>query len=325
MKLFFTLMSIIVIQVVAAQSVEGLKPPREFSLLPTDVKTNICQSVLKGVAHEEVFLGLIQMFPEDCVYKTWKSLPYTVEDFLYMENLGFRPSHVVRIFGMSAAGRTHFSTNQPTYFQLRNPSDCERHERKRWVSGRRLYAPSVVTMSTHCILAFFEKLTRHEWDKEDSFADPVTCERPIKEWPKAVRELWKTSAYGIVSNCAFSVDRRHGLPIPTLPPENRRPMTNGDRRVFSRQEFVAGIYRSAKLYGSLYPLIELSEREATEIVYLTALCRGRVRTMDEFNAEFVPKGETFLVRLTVPECETEIGRMLYDLARKRGLFGRTGG
>ncbi len=72
------------------------------------------------------------------------------------------------------------------------------------------------------------------------------------------------------------------------------------------------------------PLIELSEREATEIVYLTALCRSWVRTMDEFNAAFVPNGETFLVRLTVPECETEIGRMLYDLARKRGLLGQKG-
>ena len=70
------------------------------------------------------------------------------------------------------------------------------------------------------------------------------------------------------------------------------------------------------------PPITITRREATEIVYLTALCRGKVKSLDEFNAAFVPKGETFLVELTAEECETEIGRMLYKLAKKRKLFGR---
>ena len=73
------------------------------------------------------------------------------------------------------------------------------------------------------------------------------------------------------------------------------------------------------------PLIVLTPREATEIVYLTALCRGKVKSLDEFNAAFVPKGKRFLVKLTVAECETEIGQMLYKLVRKRGLIPKMKG
>ena len=324
MKMFISLICVICILETTGRNVEGLKPPREFSLLPGDVKTNVCQKVLAGLARKDVFLGLVQMFPEDYVSESWKDLPYAVEDFLYMEDLGFRPSHVIRTFGMSMSQIPHFSTNRPAYFQLRNPSNRECLERIKRIGGCRLYAPTVVVMSTHCLFTFFERLKVHEWDPEDSFAEPMVCERSVKDWPTSVRLLWKADAYGIVSNCAFSVNRRHGLTPPNPPAENHRKTGKGGREFFSRQEFIAGIYQSARLYGNLYPLIELSEREATEIVYLTALCRGRVRTMDEFNAAFVPKGETFLVRLTVPECETEIGRMLYDLARKRGLLGQKG-
>ena len=49
----------------------------------------------------------------------------------------------------------------------------------------------------------------------------------------------------------------------------------------------------------------MSDREATEIVYLTALCRGMGKSLDEFNAEFVPKGETFLFPL--PAVSVRLG------------------
>lgn len=310
---------------VEGRSVENAKPPREFHFLPADVKTNICQSVLKGVSREDVFLGLVQMFPEDRIYETWRDLSYVKEDFLFMRKLGFRHTRVIRTFEMSAHKNLQFSTNQPSYFQLRNPSDWERLGRTKWVGGRCLYAPSIIDFGRSCLFVYFERLKKHEWDAEDAFTDQAVCERPVKDWSKSVRELWRTSAYGILSNCAFSVDRRHGLSVPALPEEVARDRSKRKRVLFSNREFVDSIYRAARVSENWNPLIELSEREATEIVYLTALCRGRVRTMDEFNAAFVPKSETFLVRLTVPECETEIGRLLYDLARKRGLFGRKGG
>ena len=309
---------------VSGRSVEDAKPPREFSLLPGNVKTNICQEVLTGLVQKDAFLGLMQIFPEDYVSEAWKDLPYAVDDFLYMEDLGFRPTHVIRTFKMSAHKNLQFSTNQPSYFQLRNPSDWERLGRTKWVGGRCLYAPSIIDFGRSCLFVYFERLKKHEWDAEDAFTDQAVCERPVKDWSKSVRELWRTSVYGILSNCAFSVDRRHGLSVPALPEEVARDRSKRKRVLFSNREFVDSIYRAARVSENWNPLIELSEREATEIVYLTALCRGRVRTMDEFNAAFVPKGETFLVRLTVPECETEIGRLLYDLARRRGLFGRKG-
>ena len=305
------------------RSVKDDMPPREFSLLPGEVKTNICQEVLIGLTQKDAFLGLVQMFPEDRLYETWKNISDAEEDFFFMRTLGFRHARVIRTFGMNAGPNPHFSTNQPAYSQLRNPSNWDRLGRTKWIGQHCLYAPSVVALSAHCLFVFFERLKKHEWNPEDAFARPTVCERPVTDWPDSVRELWKTSAYGILSNCAFSVSRRHGLLAPALPAETK-DMSNGARRFLSNQEFVKSLYRSARFSENWNPLIELSEREATEIVYLTALCRGRVRTMDEFNAAFVPKGETFLVRLTVPECETEIGRMLYDLARKRSLLGRKG-
>ena len=60
------------------------------------------------------------------------------------------------------------------------------------------------------------------------------------------------------------------------------------------------------------PPVTLTRREATELVYVTALCRGVVRTLKEFNEKYVGKGPAFIVRLSNPRCETEFGRMLYD-------------
>ena len=64
--------------------------------------------------------------------------------------------------------------------------------------------------------------------------------------------------------------------------------------------------------ANAFPLITLTRREATELVYVTALCRGVVKTLKEFNEKYVGKGPAFIVRLSNPKCETDFGRMLYD-------------
>ena len=61
------------------------------------------------------------------------------------------------------------------------------------------------------------------------------------------------------------------------------------------------------------PPVTLTRREATELVYVAALCRGVVKTLKEFNEKYVGKGPSFIVRLSNPKCETEFGRMLYDV------------
>ena len=71
----------------------------------------------------------------------------------------------------------------------------------------------------------------------------------------------------------------------------------------------------ARRIASTAPIITLTNREATEMVYVTALCRGVVGSMKEFNKRYVGKVPEFIVKITDPKCETEFGRMLYDAAK----------
>ena len=294
-------------------NIEDAKPPREFALLPANVKTNICQNVLKGVAQKDVFCGLVQIFPEDYFNDTYEMFHCSEEDSTFMEDLGLRVGRCVRGFPLSGNKMEFLDRNKLIYLNIRNPSEDEIRSRRLMVDGRVQYAPGVIKPSGQCLFLFLEKARQHEWEPEDAYINRKVCEMKMADWPDSVRRLWEKSVHGVISNCAFVVNRRYGMPPPVG--SYREPV----------KKMIDFMYRSARLSRNLNPLIELSEREATEIVYLTALCRGRVRTMGEFNAAFVPKGETFLVRLTVPECETEIGRLLYDLARKRGLLGQKGG
>ena len=117
--------------------------------------------------------------------------------------------------------------------------------------------------------------------------------------------------YAFITNLTFQIK---GLTISKKPINQLSP--NKQRIVNMRRNLLASLEPES-------PPITLTRREATEIVYLTALCRGKVKSLDEFNAAFVPQGETFLVKLTAAECETEIGRMLYKIVRKRGLIPKT--
>jgi len=83
--------------------------------------------------------------------------------------------------------------------------------------------------------------------------------------------------------------------------------------------------KMAKNHSRQSRIVVLLKREATEMVYVTALSRGVVGSMKEFNGKYVGKGPEFIVELTDPKCETEFGRMLYDAAKKKGLLPKRDG
>lgn len=293
---------------VLGSDIGSLKPPREFSKLPTDIQKGICMKLGQCLVREDVYCGLVQILPEYIVTNAWPALPYSEKDFRFMKNLGYRPTSLSQIFVNDSNLQSAIDKGTPVYFQLRNPPYKQVLADQRLEGIRMMYSPPVISFSRKCIFAFFERLKTHEWNPEDVFVREELCKLDMRDWPASCRSLWRTSAYGIMPGCAFVVNRRHSIPPPTV------QFSKGMKKI------IDSFYQSARLDENLHPLIELSDREATEIVYLAALCRGKVKSLDEFNAVFVPKGETFLVKLTAAECETEIGRMLYTLAKKRGFI-----
>lgn len=298
---------------VLGSDIGSLKPPREFSKLPTDIQKDICSNLAQCIVRKDIDCGLLQMFPEYVTTNAWTALPYSGKDFFFMQDLGFRPTRIIRTTFTEPNPVQTSEQKFPAYFQLRNLSDKQCYER-RIMEGRKVtYSPAIIDIGPNCIFAFFERLKTHEWDSEDIFVREELCKLDMRDWPDSCRSLWQTSAYGIMPGCAFTVSERHGIPPPTV------QLSKGMKKI------IDSYYRNARLENNLHPLIELSDREATEIVYLTALCRGKVKTLAEFNAAFVPKDERFLVILTAAECETEIGQMLYKLVRKRGLIPKMKG
>lgn len=85
--------------------------------------------------------------------------------------------------------------------------------------------------------------------------------------------------------------------------------------------YITLLNRQTRRMNEQRPPVTLSRLEATEVVYVTALCRKKVSSLAEFNEKIV-KGDTagFMVDLKNPVCETAIGSHLYQAAKRGNLI-----
>lgn len=96
--------------------------------------------------------------------------------------------------------------------------------------------------------------------------------------------------------------------------ESSRPANEGSR-------FIALLDRQTRRVNEQHPPVTLSRIEATEVAYVTALCRKKVFSLAEFNEKIV-KGDMvgFMVELKNPACETAIGSHLYQAAKRSKMI-----
>lgn len=245
---------------------------------------------------------------EDRFSRSWPDLPYSKDAFTKMKLFDLHPARIEwTLESANVYLRSKLSGLEPCYVYLNEESDVSIAERRieDVISGR--YSP-ILCPDGSLVLSFVRrqhKPLRH--CQEIEVLHPELAKNYLND--SVCSNLWATSVFTIVSNCAFKVE------CGTCERDLRGLLNANDNKRIERQLIVA------KEISASAPLVCLTRREATELVYVTALCRGVVKTLKEFNEKYVGKGPAFIVRLSNPKCETEFGRMLYDAAKDKGLFG----
>ena len=116
--------------------------------------------------------------------------------------------------------------------------------------------------------------------------------------------MWMNSVYALVPKTTFNVDYK----VPSISLPNS---ISGRSR-----EWIEDTRKITKRLGRATSSITLTKKETTELIYVTALRRGIVKFLKEFNEKYVGKNIEFIIELTNPKCETEFGIMLYKASAK---------
>lgn len=275
-----------------------------FSSLPHIARTEIAYLFVEAANTKE--LRLVRTRAENVAYSTWDNPPCPINVFACMCSGSSRmyPAHrALNCLTGFECGISWYSKEIHLLHERENGQILRDKEKG-------LYRP-LILLPSKPILSFVKKLSAIE-------TIPL-MQRQISnlnldaEENTSLSNICEHSAFRLSSVLSFWVD---GVEEPQI----RRNLTDTETRIVELNR------RIAALRGGGDSLITLTKREATEMVYVTALCRCVIGSMKEFNEKYLGKGPQFIVELTDPKCETEFGRMLYDAAKSKGLlYGRGGG
>ena len=124
-----------------------------------------------------------------------------------------------------------------------------------------------------------------------------------------VKTMCSDYANGLIDNLAYTVDSlsSRGDGICT---------TNSFYK-----KYLAVHERTSYLANVANPAMTLSRQEASELVYVTALCKGIVASAIQFNKMFDGVEPDFMVKIPANGCATEFGKCLYAAAVRNGIVG----
>lgn len=285
-----------------------------FASIAAEDKLMIVDSVCDRIAKQDHDCVHMVCASDGALYKKWRSIPYGNDTFVIMKEFSLHPAMVKwSLPGVASFRRSILSGDEPLFVYLNEaPMQVLAENRLRNILAER-YFPILVPDGVP-LVAFVRRQREPLYHQQvlevfhpelaTNYQSDVACSN-----------LWETAVCAVVSNCAFHVEGlAGGASLGSL-----HQMTDSELKRIDRKNLVA------RRVAATAPVITLLKREATEMVYVTALCRGVVGSMKEFNKRYVGKGPEFIVELTEPKCETEFGRMLYDAAKKKGLLPKRDG
>lgn len=278
-----------------------------FGELRTCDKDMICSQLVECAKNTDVSCGVFVPSEMDKELGAW-SLTYAPTAFTRMKSFSLHPTFF--LWGFPADWKKEHvrqARRDPIYLYLNEecPEDLLGHRCEDLASGR--YAPFVAA-DEQPVFAFVRSQRRPLYPGRKSFL--MEGELNAGELVDSMcSNLWASSVFAVVSNCAFHIASFSGCTAGDVALPLARKKRMDERRKVS------------KCLAATAPLISLGKREVSEIVYVVALCRGVVSSMDEFNEAIVKRNDLgFMVELTVEDCETEFGRGLYQKAKKDRLL-----
>ena len=274
-----------------------------FVDLAVEARSEIARSFISHLEQHSSMLLLVRMRAENVVPSAWTQLPCSKNAFVCMRANCMFPSHQsVDCLAMTDIGLSWYSTVYPS-------RDPEENGRQLKDLEKGLYRP-LLRMPSRPILSFVKRL---EVDDSIHYIEPSALRLGLDRSEFCVlSNLCKNATFQFSAIMSFGIKG-------VAEPEFACTFTESEKRVVEMER------KMAQNRSRQSRIIILSKREATEMVYVTALCRGVVGSMKEFNGKYVGKGPEFIVELTDPKCETEFGRLLYNAAKDKGLLPKRDG
>ena len=274
-----------------------------FADLTVEAKRETGQMFVSVLEQHSSMLGIVRTRAENVVPSAWTQLPCSKKAFVAMRANRMFPSHQsVDCLAMTDIGLSWYSTVYPS-------RDPEENGRQLKDLEKGLYRP-LLRMPSRPILSFVKRLGV---DDSMPYIEHSALRMGLDGNELCVlSNLCKKATFQLSAIMSFGIEE-------VMEPEFTCAFSDSEKRIVEVER------KMALDHSRRSRIVILLKREATEMVYVTALCRGVVGSMKEFNKRYVGKGPEFIVELTDPKCETEFGRMLYDAAKKKGLLPKRDG
>jgi hypothetical protein len=264
---------------------------RQFIDLSENAKNEMMQEFIQHFKDAE--LKLIKTRAEDVVYSRWSNrFSKNIFNALFLED--FYPSYL--------------SVNCLTL----------KEERLKWYRGSYLSDDPNVNGQLFMdeLKGFYRPIVKLSSGVKLSFVKPVSSDEIISKINKWSQILsFKENEYEwLKKNCSSYVFQLVNSFAFHIEGEKLEQIEYDFSKI--EKERISNIQKHSLSSMKFNPPITLTKKEATELIYVTALRRGIVKSLKEFNEKYIGKNIEFIVELTNPKCETEFGIMLYKASAK---------
>ena len=288
---YFLLLFVLFIVLTMAFSSYG-KAMRQFIDLSVNAKNEMMQEFIQHFKDAE--LKLIKTRAEDVVYSRWSNQFFSKNIFnaLFLED--FYPSYL--------------SVNCLTL----------KEERLKWYRGSYLSDDPKVNgrLFMDELKCFYRPIVKLPSGVKLSFVKPVSSDEiisKINEW-SLIFSFNENEYEWLKKNCSSYVFQLVNSFAFHIEGEKLEQIEYDFSKI--EKERISNIQKHSLSSMKFNPPITLTKKEATELIYVTALRRGIVKSLKEFNKKYIGKNIEFIVELTNPKCETEFGIMLYKASAK---------
>ena len=288
---YFLLLFVLFLVLTMAFSSYG-KAMRQFIDLSVNAKNEMMQEFIQHFKDDE--LKLIKTRAEDVVYSRWSNQFFSKNIFnaLFLED--FYSSYL--------------SVNCLTL----------KEERLKWYRGSCLSDDPKVNgrLFMEELKGFYRPIVKLPSGVKLSFVKPVSSDEIISKINKWSQILsFKENEYEwLKKNCSSYVFQLFNSFTFHIEGEKLEQIEYDFSKI--EKERISNIQKHSLSSMKFNPPITLTKKEATELIYVTALRRGIVKSLKEFNEKYVGKNIEFIIELTNPKCETEFGIMLYKASAK---------
>jgi len=268
----------------------------QFKDISARAKLDIENAFVSNVLASSICI--VRQSSEDFLYSPTRALPCSKRQFYYLGRCGLIPCRDV----FDVLGNTRLDISWIVKMSTcggRASDKCRFHEKYQG-----LYRPTLAH-DDMVLLTFLNKGANYEKLVETASVENNGCE---DELVSCAKQLCQNNTAVLIDNLTYAIDVGGHA-------------SSGICGVNEFERECLEVHKRMSLHANAAsPAIKLSRKEASEFVYVVALCKRVVFSAARFNERFVGSGNGYLVKVPDCGCVTEFGKRMYSAAVKHGLI-----